>query len=71
MLPEPLRTANLIELMIGKLKHGSNNLGLLGHNLVAVHNQKNDARQESGTFVAVDKAMVWERPAVYAAGQIK
>ena len=58
VVAEPLRIANFIELMVGEFEHGGDHLGLFGHNVVAVLGQKDDARQESRTFVSVDKAAV-------------
>ena len=58
MVAKPLRISKFIELMIGEPEHGCDNLGLFGYNVIAVFSQEDDACQESGPFVPIDKAMV-------------
>ena len=71
VVAEPLRIAHFIELMVGELEHRGDNLGLFGYNVVAVLRQKHEARQESGTFIPVDKAVVLREARRIRGSQVK
>jgi hypothetical protein len=57
VVAEPQSIARLIELMVGELEHGGDNLGLFGHNVVVCRPGRR-RRQETGAFVPVNKAVI-------------
>lgn len=71
MFAEPLRVARFIELMVGEIEYGDDNLALLGDNVIAVLSQENEACQKSGALVPVDKAVISRKTGRVRGSQVK